>query len=300
MSVRVLIVALVACWPQLVSAAVSPWIPFESRNGHITIPVTLNGTTTRAILDSGASGNGISRAFLSRNEDGYVPGRKMRVRGVNGIYEIRLADRVAIDMFGSSFTLNELMPVNIGSADLLVGLPFFDKFILQIDYPKSRLRIFTRDSLDLKPHANVKMKRARGSQVPLVRVRLNDEYSPWLIFDTGSTGGLFLKRGDAVRFGWLEEFETHEGRSAGIGRTASTERFYMPVVKLGPFTLENVVTSVPAKGEKSTLGLETSTGLTSRLQKASADGLLGYEILKHFVVTIDFSRNLLNLEPPSD
>ena len=136
--------------------------------------------------------------------------------------------------------------------------------------------------------------------LPLVKARLNDEYSPWLIFDTGSTGGLFLKRGDAVRFGWLDELATHEGRASGIGRTATTERFYLPTVTIGPFTLENVVASVPAAGEQTTVGRASSADLSTRLQKASADGILGYEILKHFVVTIDFSRNLLNLEPPLD
>ena len=292
--------ALLLAWSAPVDAAVSEWIPFDNRSGHITIPITINGVDTRAMLDSGANGSGISRSFMSRHEGSFKAGRKIRVRGVNGIYEIRLVDGVKIDMFGSRFTLNELMPSNIYSADLLIGLPFFNNFVLQIDYPSSRLRIFTHDALDLKPHANVKMKRARGSALPLVKARLNDEYSPWLIFDTGSSGGLFLKRGDADRFGWLEDFETHEGMASGIGRTAATERFYMPTVTIGPFTLENVIATVPAKGEKTTVGRATSADLSTRMQNASADGLIGYEILKHFVVTIDFKRNLLHLEPPPE
>ncbi len=294
------VLGLVLIWSVPAGAAVSDWIPFENRYGHITIPITINGVDTRAMLDSGANGSGISRSFMSRHEGEYKPGRKIRVRGVNGVYEIRLVDGVRIDMFGSRFTLNELMPSNLYTADLLIGLPFFNNFVLQIDYPNSRLRIFTHDALDLKPHANVKMKRARGSALPLVKARLNDEYSPWLIFDTGSTGGLFLKRGDADRFGWLEEFETHEARSSGIGRTAETERFYMPTVTIGPFTLENVISTVPAAGEKTTVGQATSADLRTRMQNASADGLLGYEVLKHFVVTIDFKRSLLHLEPPPE
>ncbi len=107
--------------PAAATAAVSEWIPFENRAGHITIPITINGVETRAMLDSGANGSGISRRFMSRHEGGYKPGRKIRVRGVNGIYEIRLVDGVKIDMFGSSFTLNELMPSNLYTADLLIG-----------------------------------------------------------------------------------------------------------------------------------------------------------------------------------
>ena len=74
----------------------------------------------------------------------------------------------------------------------------------------------------------------------------------------------------------------------------------MPTVTIGPFTLENVISTVPAAGEKTTVGQATSADLRTRMQNASADGLLGYEVLKHFVVTIDFKRSLLHLEPPPE
>lgn len=59
------------------SAGVSDWIPFQHQSGHITIPVTLNGERTTAILDTGASGNGISEAFLARHAGEYGLGRAM-------------------------------------------------------------------------------------------------------------------------------------------------------------------------------------------------------------------------------
>jgi len=295
---RMLVALLLMAWVSSAAANVSPWIPFENANGHITIPVTINGEATTAMLDSGAFGNGIARSFLSRHEGGYTSGKKQRLRGVNGTYEVRLVNGIQIGMFGSEFELNEIMPLNLYTSDLLIGLPFFNNFILQIDYPNERLRIIQRDALDLKPMSNVKMKRGRGSSMPLVRARLNGEYSPWLVFDTGSNGGLFLKRGDAERFGWLEDFASHESRVAGVGRVASTERFYLPTVEIGPFTLENVIVAVPAEGEKTTVGKASSADLSTRMQTASADGIVGYEVLKHFVVTIDYKRNLLNLEPP--
>jgi len=288
---------LAVLWSAAAGAGVSPWIPFESDRGHISIPVTLNGEETRAILDSGATGNGISERFLAAHEGEYKHGRKIRVTGVMGTRDVRLADGIDIGMFGANFTIGELMPMRLHSFDLIVGLPFFENYILQIDYPNSRLRIIDHGSFDLKPHANVKMKRIGGRGAPVVKVRLNDQWSPWLLLDTGSNGGVFIKRGDAERFDWLETFATVEGRVRGVNTVGETERLNLPLMTIGPFTLENVIVTVQAEGEKTNVGQELQMQTGTRLKKADSDGLLGYDVLKHFIVTIDFKRSLLNFEP---
>jgi len=283
--------------PALACAGVSPWIPFESDRGHITIPVTLNGEETRAILDSGANGNAISERFLAAHKGEYKVGKKIRVTGVMGTREVRLAEGIDVGMFGANFTIGELMPANIYGFDLIVGLPFFENYILQIDYPNSRLRIIDHKSFDLKPHANVKMKRLGGRGAPVVRVRLNDQWSPWLLLDTGSNGGVFVKRGDAERFDWLETFATVEGQVRGVNTVGVIERLNLPMMTIGPFTLENIVVTVQADGETTNIGREQRTRTGTRLRKVDSDGILGYDILKHFVVTIDFKRSLLHFEP---
>lgn len=295
------ILALAAlAWSATTFAGVSPWIPFESDRGHITIPVTLNGEETRAILDSGARGNGISERFLAAHEGEYKFGRKTRVTGVLGERDVRLIDGIDISMFGSNFTIGDLLPVRTYSFDFIVGLRFFENYILQIDYPNSRLRVISHGSFDLKPHANVKMKRIGGRGAPVVKVRLNDQWSPWLLLDTGSTGGIFIKRGDAERFDWLETFATVEGRVRGVNKVGGTERLNLPFMTIGPFTLENPVVTVQAEGETTNVGQEQQMRLGTRLKKTDSDGILGYDVLKHFVVTMDFKRSLLHLEPPPE
>jgi hypothetical protein len=69
---------------------------------------------------------------------------------------------------------------------------------------------------------------------------------------------------------------------------------------IGPFTLENVIMMVPGEGEKTTIGRESPARPGSRLKKDSEDGILGYDVLKHFIVTIDFNRSLLHLAPPEE
>lgn len=297
---RFLIVVTAFLWSFSASAGVSVWIPFDSDGGHISIPVTLNGEESRAILDSGATGNGISERFIERRDGEYSNGRKIILEGVHGTRKVRLVNGINIEMFGTPFKINNLIPLRIYSADLLIGLTFFENFILQIDYPNSRLRILTHDAIDLKKHANVKMKKSGGIAQPMVRVNLNDEHKLWLMLDTGNNTGIFMPRSVAVRRGWMEKYGAVDGLVGGVTKASSVERFNIPTMTVGPFTLENVIMMVPAEGEKTTIGRETSARLGSRLTKDSEDGILGYDVLKHFIVTIDYKRSLLHLAPPPE
>ncbi len=114
---------------------------------------------------------------------------------------------------------------------------------------------------------------------------------------TGSNGGVFIQRGDAERFDWLETFATVEGRVRGVNTVGQTERLNLPLMMIGPFTLENVIVTVQAEGETTNVGLELQMQTGTCLKKTDSDGLLGYDVLKHFIVTIYFKRSLLNFEP---
>lgn len=288
-------------WSGVVPAGVSQWIPFEKERGHITIPVTLNGEATTAILDSGSAGNGISEQFLERHEGEYGTGGQVTLSGLGGTRRVNLVHDIQVGMFGAQFELDQLAPMRIRSFDLLVGLPFFQDFILQIDYPQSRLRLIDHESLDLRKVANVKMKRQRGAPHPIVEVNLNDEYKTWLMLDTGNSSGILMRRFDALRFGWLEEYGTEKARGIGAnGVVVGTQRFNLPMLEIGPYTLENVIITVPAEGQKSFVDQGASHGSIRDINKKDSRGILGYDVLKHFVVTIDFKHSRLHIEPQYD
>jgi hypothetical protein len=297
---RTFIAIFTLLWSFSACAGASGWIPFDSDVGHITIPVTLNGEQTRAILDSGATGNGISEQFLERHDGEYSQGRQVIVEGVYDSRKVRLVNDIDIEIFGASFKIDHLTPLHIYSGDLVIGLNFFQKFILQIDYPNSRLRILTHDVLDLKKQANVKMKKSGGVAQPMVRVNLNNEHKLWLMLDTGNNTGIFMPRSVAVRRGWMEQYGSVDRLVGGVTKASTVERFNIPSMTIGPFTLENVVMMVPREGQKTTIGKELPGRPGSRLKKDSEDGILGYDVLKHFIVTIDFKRSLLHLAPPPE
>ncbi|MDJ0759606.1 MAG: aspartyl protease family protein [Woeseiaceae bacterium] len=291
------LVLLVLLFAFQAEAFVSDWIPFEQVRGHITIPVTLNGIRTTAILDSGSSGNGIAKAFLIQNEGSYGYGRAINMRGVYGVQRVRLVEGIDVGIFGARMTMGELMPMSLGQHGFLVGLPFFENYIVQIDYPNNRLRIASRESMNLKKVANVKMKISKASSHPLVKVNLNDEYKTWLTLDTGNSGGIFLKRFDAERFDWLERFGYEDTLGKGVtGKVNEMDTFNLPTLELGPFELENVVVTVPDEGVETNIGRDRSNVWRRELNNTKSSGLLGYDVLRHFVVTMDFKRKLLHFE----
>ncbi len=277
----------------------SQWVPFENRAGHIYIPVEIFGEPAWALLDSGASMNVVSENFLERHEGKFSTGQPIVVSGVHGERNAHLINNVELNLLGVDFEMDDLMPMRTDYVDFIIGLSFFNAFIWQIDYPNSRLRIIEHDSLDLKKYANVKLKNARVSQFLKVQVDFDGEYRPWLLLDTGSNGGIFLERSRVEALGWLEKYRSTGGASRGINEEAQVERFTVPLMTFGPYQLENVMVTVPAEGQVTNIeeiGDDWAWG--SRIRGNKSEGIAGYDIFKHFVITLDARRSLMHIEVP--
>ena len=299
---RMITALVVLCVSSPVFAAASAWIPVEISNGQIIIPITLGGEPARALLDTGAEGHAISEPFLAGQEGSYTKGKPLTVSGVTSSRRTNWINNVDIGLFGVEFEIDDLMPILDDDIDFILGLPFFELFIVQIDYPGKRMRIVDRKSLDLKKFANVKMKRSGGSGHPQIQVNLNGEMNAWLMLDTGNNSGIYMQRSKVEKMGWLDQYRTTESAVSGVNDVATgTETFRLPALTIGPYEMENVQVFVPAEGEKTNLSrLDTvswSTGTHLKKDKKTM-GILGYDILQHFIVTIDFKRSLLNLDVP--
>ena len=283
-------------------AAATDWFPVEIDKGQIIIPVTLNGKPAKALLDSGAMGNGISEVFLAASEVKYSRGKSITIRGIGGDRDTTMINGLDLGIFGIEFPVNGLLPIQTRSIDFVIGLPFFDQFIVQIDYPNRRMRIIDRESLDLRKYSNVKMRRAGGVGHAQVRVELNGDHTAWLMFDTGNSGSILLRRSIADRRGWLDQNQSVSDTVIGAnGTVVQIETFSLPSMTIGTIELENVQVSVPAMGDDIQVSefdpTEWSTG--TRIKRGrKTDGILGFDVLRHFIVTIDFKRSLLNLDLP--
>ena len=113
----------------------------------------------------------------------------------------------------------------------------------------------------------------------------------WLILDTGNSAGILIKSSFAADKGWLNDDNSGVSQqdSKGIVDSSSVQSFRLNSLRIGPYDLENVLVATPSEDQMANIGRYASeSNLGTRIKSGvQAKGLIGYDILKHFVVTID-------------
>lgn len=280
-------------------AGVTDWIDFTLDGGHVKIPATIAGIDTYAILDTGSQINAINKAFTSKNDFTLDKGRKIKVKGAFGIDKKTTYNNVPVTFFGTETEIDNMAEINLGDSTngILFGAPFFNMFVIQLDYPNKKMRLISRDSIDLAKFKNIKIQSQKQTGMPIVRVSFPNDEHLWLVFDTGNAGGMMVGRNVAEKMGWLEYIESQSNLIMGANSIAKMDSFRIPSLKFGPFELESVLVNIPAEGEK--------FNLKSQYQKAGSmfkgrkvQGLIGYDILKHFLITIDYKSGYAHIGLP--
>ncbi|MBT3202940.1 MAG: hypothetical protein HOM14_08895 [Gammaproteobacteria bacterium] len=273
------------------------WLPFTLKNNHITIDIEFNGQPAKAILDSGASVNAVSALYVKKYNKGITTSEKINVEGVNSTQKRTLYSNIPLKLFGVEITLNKLVEVNLSGPAILLGAPFFNNFIVQIDYPNSRIQLLPKKSIDLDKFKNVNVKRQRNTLLPAIEVKINNQ-KVWLTLDTGNSAGLFMNRRYALNKKWIsDDTELDKSYIKGVNKTIKTESFNLSSLTIGPYELGHIPVIINAEGERTNIGRRISGSAGIKTGKPTK-GLLGYDILKHFVVTIDYSSYKVHIATP--
>jgi len=297
---KILVKLFAAVFAVSIFSADASWQPIKIIRGHIYLPVKILGKDSLALLDTGAELNVINSRFVEANKDKLRTGGNVRVKGIYSTQKIGLVHNVKIEMLGSELSLNNLASANIGSADILLGLGFFKPFVVQIDYPNQRIQFLPRGAIDMKKFANVPLKAQHGSGLLAVQVKINQKDKLWLSLDTGNNSGLLINRSTVDSHNWLEGKTVESQTSGGINlNSASMEKFTLNSLTFGPFELENVIVSTPVEGQKSNIGRRQSRG-SKNSGKRQSKGILGYDVMKHFVVTLDYKGRKMHVGLPEE
>lgn len=305
----------------LVSQSVlADWIPFEMKNNKITFNIEINGQAAVAVLDAGIPTrdsnnsdinlNMISQKFINKHQDvfkdlGKARSRslhKIRVEGVNGSFLAQMYNNVPVKVFGMDFSLDHTVAGNLVDADLLLGSYFFKNNILHIDFPNSKLQIFPKRSIDMNKFANVPMKKERGTGSPAIKTKINGK-KVWLTLDIGNSDSIYVKRSLAINEEWLtDKSKVKKSTITGLVSTIDSEIITINDFKIGPYDMENVLVHVPANGETTNIGKtrkEQATGKNSRISRGvKTRGIVGLDILKNFIVTIDYYDYKMHIVTP--
>ena len=281
-------------------AGATRWIPIKVENGAFLIETRIAGIDGYSIIDTGATINGINRRFIRANGLDLGPHRSINIKGVYGTARHPLYNEVNANLFSFDTKLKRVAELSLGPPDLqlILGAGFLSQFIVQFDYLNKRMRLLTRDTVDLKKISNVKSKMDNDLGGVIAKVSLNNEHDTWLIIDTGATGSTLFDRAIAAKRNWLDKFPRKVVQSFGVNSTGLVEQFRLPSLKIGEFEIADALVSIPAEGEKLEMfRREKRTGSNLTRTRGKSKGLLGYDVLKHFVLTIDYRIGKIHLEP---
>ncbi len=299
---RLCIIALVLiAFTTNTQADMTPWTDMKVQNGHILIPVKVAGIDTYAMLDTGSQLNAINRAFRHKHNLSFSNGKKVNIRGIYGTEKMQTFNKVPVSFFGVETTLNKVADIAIGhhSNGILLGATFLDQFVIQMDYPNQRIRFITHNSIDMAKLENIEFQLHKSQAMPLVKLGLGPDKDVWVLFDTGNNGGVLFDKALAEAMGWSNNLT--ETQSIAVGATSHISvmnNYRIPELQFGPYTLENVLVSVPDDSKLNLL--ERHRELGSRIRGKRVQGILGYDVLQHFVVTVDYKNGHAHIGLPDD
>ena len=173
----------------------------------------------------------------------------------------------------------------------LLGGSYLASYVLEVDVAHRRVRL-----LDPELHAVGSRKRPRpGEQVtplrvtqgwPLVEVALGNG-SAWALIDTGAMGSVIVTEEAAARLGIAVDPNAPQRRWQNVLGTSRAAVQRVPGLKIGPVSVDDVELDI---------GLR-DTGVRIERMALESELLIGLELLRRFVVRIDYPHGKLGLTP---
>jgi Aspartyl protease len=271
----------------------TPWLHMELVQGRfIYLKGNVNGRETPILLDSGSSTSILSATFadalgLSRG------GSIHTLQGATNAQEVALAADIDIkigplrlsglaaavaDLAGPEKAMGRAMPV-------ILGKEVFNAFVVDIDYPHSRIAFRTPESY--RPERGARPLRLLPDEFGLKLVEASVEGLPsrHFIVDIAAAGNLTLFQAYADENGLLtDRFPRSQRLSRGTGGGSVVTQATLKSFTLAGFDLRDM----PA---------DFYQGRGGAFDRRSVAGNLGAGVLNRFRVVFDYSRELIYFAP---
>lgn len=244
---------------------------------RIFLPVTINGSPTEALLDSGAEMTLVDAAFASGI--GLVGAGQQQARGTGaGTQDVQFAEGVEIGAAGATMTDQFIAIIDLEDVSRrLVGEPLtavlgreiFDRGRYFLDIESG---IFQEVSPDAVPEG-IELALSEANGIKQVPVRINNGRQVLADFDLGNGSEILLSKSFAEQAGLLAEgnvIGTKEG--GGIGGAVEQTLVHVDTLDLGGVVLHDLVAAVGNASD-------------------GADMNIGVSVLRKFRMVIDFSQD---------
>ena len=274
-------------------------VPFEIASNKPFLRVAINGSAPQwFILDTGCSETSVvAKECAGRiGLEGRAEGETHLGAGEGVRVGVSTASDVTLDVGGATMTAPELRIFPLGhvapfegrAVDGLIGQDFFERYVVEIDYARQRIRIHDPDRFVPPPGAtSIPITIEGGHPVAAGALRVGDRRIPCrLVIDTGVRATVIFYRPFAVERGLLDvpgnlHRATIGGGAGGetrgdIGRVAS--------LRIGGAVFQEPI----ALFARDTVGVFAGS---------EVDGIVGGELLRRQTVTFDYPHGRMLFQP---
>jgi Aspartyl protease/PDZ domain len=274
-------------------------VPFRYGTRHVWIKASINGAPPADfLLDTGCSITAIDRTYA--DHIGLRAEGSMAVQGISGTDEGSFARISSLSVRSPSGSRVSVQDLKVGLIDLgesfesvlwrpvagLIGYDFLNHFVVRIDYDRGIVTLTDPKKFAYEGSAEpIPMRLFSG--IPTVEATINGGCAGEFVVDCGNAFGLDV-HGSMVRrcrlLSRASDRRQVEVYSGGIGGATINWFSRLDSVQIGGLALAEPIAGL-------TLG---SRGLIGSRDYA---GNIGNAVLERFVVTIDYERRRLYLEP---
>ncbi len=287
--------------PPVPAASVTvPILTPKSLNGHsfIVVPTKINNAGPfLLILDSGAERN-VADPSLPREANlkiqggGHIKGIGPQTEGSLQTEETTLqlgAATVSRQKF-MTFTMDAVRKASGIGVSGFLGENIFKAFVVRIDYAHSLLTLtppdqFHASETGVRVIMPLSFDKAHRPQIDAQVEGIPGKF----MIDTGSDATVILNSPFAKKNGLQARYASqgHTITTVGAGGEAKVQVVPSLRLQIGSIT----ITGIPVGLSQAQSGLETETDTA---------GAFGGALLRHFILTFDYSRKQLIFEPPAD
>ena len=277
-------------------------INFKSASNLIIIPVRINASDTlNFILDTGVRLPIITELpFINKLDLNYLMPVKIKGLGEDmeltayrsGNNTISLKSLTAHNqevqmVIDENFQISHMLGIPVHG---LIGFNLFKDYIVKIDYSNEKITFYKSEHYKYRDRKNdiiLPLHLVDGKPYVRTKIVTDDlqEVPVLLLVDTGASDALWLSKRSDIRIGLPEKhIETFLGR--GLNGDLYGIKGRIDAIWVGPLVLPRPIVAFP------------NSELVDQLISANdRNGTLGAEILRRFVVTLDYKNNRLTLRP---
>ena len=256
-------------------------VPFDDRQSSVVFEATLNGVKGRFMLDTGAAGVYLTRAFAAKAN--LQPLGAATVTGVGGNAETSVTriDHFAIGGVELQSFYAFIGIANLG-ADGIVGFDVLDQVVCDVDFDKKQLTISNPATFTAPPGRGALVVALDG-QTPQIEALVNNKLQVFMDLDTGDGSSMTFTR---TFVDHNPGIVTRAGEARFVGAGGETQSGYigsLDEIDIGPYKF---------------FGLEADVlgGFSGFAANRETQGLVGYQMLRRFNLTFDYRDNKVYLD----